>query len=116
MPAGGAQAAATSFWDVVRALLVVGALVFLTVFIVGHYGSDEKKAAAILAAVVPGLTAVVGAGLGHAAGKVAGRSAGRKSLAANMKTLLGDGGEEVPADPGAKLQQLREHLDLLESE
>lgn len=80
-PTGGATGTGTTagganVWDVVRTLIVLGALVYLTVFLVRHY-KDSKDVTSVLGVVVPVLAAVVGVTLGYASGNQAGEAKGQ---------------------------------------
>jgi uncharacterized membrane protein YkvI len=87
--AGGSQS--TSIWDFLRAVLVLGALVLLTLLVIKHYGQDAQKAATILGIAAPILAAVVGGTLGYYAGSSTGQAAGaqkvKQQLDAPIKAL-----------------------------
>lgn len=77
--------------DATRAALALGALVYLTVFLVRHY-TDVKDASAILGIVVPVLGAALGATLGYAGGTAVGKAdkdqavkQGRRALARQLR-------------------------------
>jgi hypothetical protein len=69
-----APLAPTNAWDFGRAALVVVALVFLTWYLVWHFGEDEGKATTVLGVVAPVLAAVVGVSLGYYTGAKTGQA------------------------------------------
>jgi hypothetical protein len=71
-------------WDFLRAALVLGALVILTLAVIHHYGGNAQKAATILGIAAPVLAAVVGGTLGYYAGNTTGAASG----AAKVKQQL----------------------------
>jgi hypothetical protein len=126
MSSGSQSSAGTNLWDAVRALLVIGGLVYLTVFLVRHY-ADEKSVAAILGVVAPVLAAVVGVSVGYATGNKAGQAQGetgkaaavkdgRQALAAHVKGLI-DGGIAEGAEPGdVTVAKIRSAIGAVETE
>ena len=84
-----ATPAAANVWSFAIALVVIGALVGLTVFLVRHYG-DVKDAASILGIAAPVLGAAFGATIGYAAGSTKGKADGEKSAKKYIKAKLAD--------------------------
>jgi hypothetical protein len=64
----------------IRAVVVLAALVLLTLLVIKHYGQDVQKAAAILGIAVPIFAAVVGGTLGYAAGQTTGQASGASKV------------------------------------
>jgi hypothetical protein len=108
-------ASETNGWDVLRALLVLAALVILTIALVKHYDQDEKKAAAILGIAAPVLAAIVGVTLGYATGntkgKATGEAQGRKKIAQHVREVLDRPEPEGPADDASRLRDLRARIE-----
>jgi len=116
----------TNIWDAVRALLVIGGLVYLTVFLVRHY-PDEKSVAAILGIVAPVLAAVVGVSVGYVTGSKTGQSQGeagkaaavkngRKAFAAHVSSLIDGGGAEAAVPENVTLEKIRSAIGAIETE
>lgn len=110
--------------ELVRAALVLLVLVGLTVYLVEHYGSDEKKAAALLGIIAPVLGAAVGVSIGFTAGKAKGKEgktdavkAGRKRLADHLRNQLQAGGAEAVGETeDPRLQRMSASLDAVDTE
>jgi hypothetical protein len=116
----------TNIWDVLRALVVIGGLAYLTVFLVRHY-SDAKSAAAILGIVAPVLAAVVGVSVGFATGNKTGKTQGeagkasavkegRKALAAHIDGLLDERGAEAASPHATVVDKVRAAVGTVETE
>jgi hypothetical protein len=125
--AGGSQGSGgTNVWDVGRALLVIGGLVYLTVFLVRHY-PEEKNVAAILGIVAPVLAAVVGVSVGYATGNTTGKAQGeagkaaavkdgRNALAVHVKSLIDGSGAEVAVPDNVTVEKIRSAIGAVETE
>jgi hypothetical protein len=78
-------------WDAVIALIVVGALVLLVVFLVRHY-KNSSDAATILGIAAPVLAAAFGVSLGYWSGEKKGAATGEKEgknqVADQLKPVL----------------------------
>lgn len=80
MTGDGSGSTSTTIWDLLRASLVLIALVVLTLLVIRHYGKDAQSAATILGIAVPILAAVVGGSLGYYAGSTSGAATGAAKL------------------------------------
>jgi hypothetical protein len=107
-PADGGSTSSTNLWDYLkdatRALIVIGALVGLTVFLAIHY-SNVKSTTSVLGVVIPVLSAGIGAAAGAAAGNAAGKAdkdeavkRGRKALAQQMQPKVRAAHQTVRGD------------------
>jgi hypothetical protein len=85
-PPPTAPLASTNAWDFGRASLVVAALVFLTWYLVWHFGEDEGKATTVLGVVAPVLAAVVGVSLGYYTGSKTGQATADAATAQGQAT------------------------------
>lgn len=69
-----------NLYELIRAVVVVAALVYVTVFLVRHY-TEVKDVTAVLGIVVPVLAAVVGISLGYWSGNANGKAKGESGKA-----------------------------------
>jgi hypothetical protein len=125
-PDATAQPAAAELWGFLRVLVVTGALVGVTIFLVTHYAT-EKDAAAVLGIVAPVLATIVGVGLGFASGNTAGRAQGqadkaqavregRQALAQHLLQLTDPGSGPGQAGQEATIGHVRAALGAVRAE
>jgi hypothetical protein len=84
----GSAGAAHNVWDAVVALIVVGALVVLVIYLVNHYRSDTEKIGAVLGVAAPVLAAAFGVSIGYYSGNKAGQSTGKKEAKREINSKL----------------------------
>lgn len=116
----------TNRWDFLRAFIVIGGLVVIIIFLVGHY-SSERDVAGVLGIAAPVLAAAVGVSIGYGSGNRAGRAEGesrkaaavkegRKALAQYLADLADAPGAEGAEAQAAVLGQIRAAVGAVQSE
>jgi hypothetical protein len=96
---GATAAAAHNLWDAMVALIVVGALVVLVVYLVRHYGSDTEKIAAVLGIAAPVLAAAFGVSIGYYSGNKTGQTTGKEKGKKEMASKLYQAAEALETQP-----------------
>lgn len=78
----------TNIWDAAIAVIVVGALLVLVIYLVAEYGTDTEKIAAVLGVAAPVLAAAFGVTLGYFTGTKKGEASGEKKAKRQLKATI----------------------------
>jgi hypothetical protein len=82
------EKAGTNVWDAAIAVIVVGGLVVLVIYLVGEYGTDTEKIAGVLGVAAPVLAGAFGVTLGYFTGTKKGEATGEKTAKRELKAAI----------------------------